>query len=197
MKEVQTRNIIFDLNGVLLLGKAKSVLDKLNLKEEEYNELINFFDNWNDMDTTDTSIEEKFNSYNFSLDIKNKYKDKLLKYYELRDVNNNLINLIKELKKNNKVYILSDNNKEASIYYKSLLNDLDGYVFSYEYNTIKKEGKLFDILLDKYNLDPKTCYFIDNTKENVDIAESKGIKGIHYQENDEEIINYFKENGLI
>lgn len=191
-------NIIFDLGGVILPGKAKDILDKLNLKEEEYNELVGFFDNWDEMDITDTSIEEKFNSYNFSYNIKNKYKDKLLKYYELRDYNNKLINLIKDLKNNNnRVYILSDNNKDASLYYKSVLKDLDGYVFSYEYKTIKKEGKLFDILLEKYSLDPSTCYFIDDTKENIEVANSKGINGILYENNDEEIINYFKERGII
>lgn len=193
------KNIIFDLGGVILLGKAKDVIDKLNVNEDEYNELIDFFSNWNDMDTTDTSIEEKFNSYNFSDSIKSKYKDKLLKYYELRDVNKNLINLIKELKKNNRVYILSDNNKDASNYYKTIdgLNDLDGYVFSYEYKTIKKDGKLFDILLEKYNLNSSDCYFIDDTKENIEVANSKGINGILYEENDQEIINYFKERGII
>ena len=193
------KNIIFDLGGVILLGKAKDVIDKLNVNEDEYNELIDFFSNWNDMDTTDTSIEEKFNSYNFSDSIKSKYKDKLLKYYELRDVNKNLINLIKELKKNNRVYILSDNNKDASNYYKTIdgLNDLDGYVFSYEYKTIKKDGKLFDILLEKYNLNPSDCYFIDDTKENIEVANSKGINGILYEENDQEIINYFKERCII
>ena len=193
------KNIIFDLGGVILLGKAKDVIDKLNVNEDEYDELIDFFSNWNDMDTTDTSIEEKFNSYNFSDSIKSKYKDKLLKYYELRDVNKNLINLIKELKKNNRVYILSDNNKDASNYYKTIdgLNDLDGYVFSYEYKTIKKDGKLFDILLEKYNLNPSDCYFIDDTKENIEVANSKGINGILYEENDQEIINYFKERGII
>lgn len=190
------KSIVFDLGGVILKGKAKDILKKLNLKEEEYNELIKFFDNWNDMDTTDQSIEEKFNSYNFSDLIKSKYKDKLLKYYELRDLNTKLLDLIKELKKNNKVYILSDNNKDASLYYKNILKDLDGYMFSYEYKTIKKDGKLFDIFLDKYNLNPKDCYFIDDTKENILVAESKGINGILYT-NDEEIINYFKERGII
>lgn len=191
-------NIIFDLGGVILPGKAKDILDKLNLKEEEYNELVGFFDNWDEMDITDASIEEKFNNYNFSYNIKNKYKDKLLKYYELRDYNNKLINLIKDLKNNNnRVYILSDNNKDASLYYKSVLKDLDGYVFSYEYKTIKKDGKLFDILLEKYSLNPSTCYFIDDTKENIEVANSKGINGILYENNDEEIINYFKERGII
>ncbi|MBQ9019247.1 MAG: HAD-IA family hydrolase [Bacilli bacterium] len=191
------KNIIFDLGGVILKGKAKDILKKIDLNESEYNELVRFFDDWNDMDTTDMSIEEKFNNYNFSNNIKSKYKDTLIKYYELRDLNTNLINLIKELKKKNKVYILSDNNKDASLYYKNILKDLDGYVFSYEYKTIKKDGKLFDIFLDKYKLNPKDCYFIDDTKENILVANSKGINGILYENNDEKIINYFKERGLI
>lgn len=192
-------NIIFDLGGVILKGKAKDILNKLNPTEEEYNEMIGFFRNWNDMDTTNMSIEEKFNAYNFSDNIISKYKDKLIKYYELRDINMNLISLIKELKKNNKVYVLSDNNKDASLYYKTIdgLDNLEGYVFSYKYGTIKNDGKLFDILLEKYNLDPKTCYFIDDTKKNIEVANSKGINGILYEGNDEEIINYFKERGLL
>ena len=191
------KNIIFDLNGVIVKGKARDVLNKLDLTEEEYNELIKFFDNWNDMDITDMNIEEKFDSYSFSENTKSKYKDVLLKYYELRDLNTNLINLIKELKNNNRVYILSDNNKAASLYYKNILNNLDGYIFSYEYKTIKKDGKLFDILLNKYNLDPKDCYFVDDTEENILVANSKGINGILYKQNDEELIEYFKEIGLI
>jgi putative hydrolase of the HAD superfamily len=190
------KNIIFDLGGVVLEGKASSVLDKLNLNEDEYNELIKFFDDWYKLDIDEETIENKYNSYNFS---NNNYKDKLLKYYELRNINMNLINLIKELNKNNKVYVLSDNNKDASIYYEKVLNELvniDGYVFSYEYKTIKREEKLFDIFLNKYNLDPSTCYFIDNTKENIEIANSKGINGILYT-SDEELINELKERGVI
>ena len=72
MKEVQTMNIIFDLGGVILKGKAKDILEKLNPTEEEYNEMIGFFSDWNDMDITNMSIEEKFNNYNFSDNIKNK-----------------------------------------------------------------------------------------------------------------------------
>ena len=189
------KNIIFDLNGVIVKGKARDVLNKLDLTEEEYNELIKFFDNWNDMDITDMNIEEKFASYNFSENTKSKYKDVLLKYYELRDLNTNLINLIKELKKNNRVYILSDNNKAASLYYKKLLNNLDGYVFSYEYKTIKKDGKLFDIFLDKYKLDPKDCYFIDDSIDNINVAISKGINA-HQFINNEDLIKYFKDNNI-
>ena len=188
------KNIIFDLNNVITIGKAVSTLDKLNLTEEEYNELVKFFDDWYKLDTDFQTIEEKFNSYNFNEELVNKYKDKLLKYYELRDLNTELLDIIKELRKNNKVYILSDNNKEASLYYKNLL-DLDGYVFSYEYKTVKREGKLFDIIIEKYNLNPKECYFIDDSIDNINVAISKGINA-HQYINNEDLIKYFKDNNI-
>ena len=190
------KNIIFDLGGVILKGKSSSVLDKLNTTKEEYNELINYFNNWEKLDIDECTIEEKFNSCNFSSTIENKYKDILLKYYELRNINIELLDLIKELKKNNKIYILSDNNRNASLYYKNLFKDLDGYIFSYEYKTIKKDGKLFDILLDKYNLNPKDCYFIDDSKENIEVAISKNINGHLYIDN-ETLYRYLKDNNII
>ena len=190
------KNIIFDLGNVILKGKASTTLDKLNPTEEEYNELIKFYDNWYNLDIDKETIEEKFNSYNFNEELTNKYKDKLLKYYELRDLNVELLDLIKKLKKNNKIYILSDNNKDASIYYKNLFSGLDGYVFSYEYKTIKKEKELFDIFLNKYNLDPSTCYFIDDSIENIEIAKSKGIN-THQYINNEDLFKYFKDNNII
>ena len=188
------KNIIFDLNNVITIGKAVSTLDKLNLAEEEYNELVKFFDDWYKLDADFQTIEEKFNSYNFNEKLVNKYKDKLLKYYLLRDLNTELLDIIKELRKNNKVYILSDNNKEASLYYKNLL-DLDGYVFSYEYKTVKREGKLFDIIIEKYNLNPKECYFIDDSIDNINVAISKGINA-HQYINNEDLIKYFKDNNI-
>ena len=190
------KNIIFDLGNVILKGKASTTLDKLNPTEEEYNELIKFYDNWYNLDIDKETIEEKFNSYNFNEELTNKYKDKLLKYYELRDLNIELLDLIKKLKKNNKIYILSDNNKDASIYYKNLFSGLDGYVFSYEYKSIKKEKELFDIFLNKYNLDPSTCYFIDDSIENIEVAKSKGIN-THQYINNEDLFKYFKDNNII
>jgi len=192
------KNIIFDLGGVILKGKASSVLDKLSTTEEEYNTLLKFFDDWYKLDTDFQTIEEKFDSCNFSEEIINKYKDKLLKYYELRDLNKELLDLIKELKKNNKVYILSNYNRVAALYYKSLdgLKDLDGYVFSYEYKLVKPEEELFQIFLDKYNLKKEDCYFIDDTLDNINIAQSIGINAHQFIGN-EDLIKYFKDNNII
>lgn len=176
MNEIDT--IIFDLGGVLLKGKPSSILDN----RKNYSELISFFNNWEELDLGNITLEDKFNECNIS----SKYKDLLLKYYEKREINIELIKLIKVLKNNNyNIYILSDNNKESYDYYKNnkSFSNIDGWVVSSQYHTVKKDGKLFEILINKYNLDVNKCLFIDDNTINIDIAKQFGIKGILYEDN--------------
>lgn len=178
------KNIIFDLGGVLLKGTPSSFLKKELLNNKEYNMLLSFFDNWENLDLGNESLEDKF----LKCKIDNKYKNILLNYYEKRDINMDLINLSKKLKSNGyKLYILSDNNKESSEYYKSnkLFDSFDGWVISCDYKTVKKDGRLFEIMLEKYNLKPNECFFIDDNTVNVEVAKRYGIKGFVYNENDD------------
>lgn len=172
--------IIFDLGGVILKDKPISVLDNLNINKNDYQELTKFFTNWNDLDLGKISLKDKLDECNFSNNILDKYKDLLLTFYEKRPINMELIDLINSLKKRNyNIYILSDNNKEAYLYYKNheFFKNIDGWVVSCNYNTVKKDGKLFAILLNKYNLDASKCLFIDDNSNNIDIAKNYGIKG--------------------
>ena len=182
------KNIIFDLGGVLLKDTPKSVLDKLNIDEEEYNLLLNFFEDWENLDLGIESLEDKYIKCNFPNQLSDKYRDILVRYYEKREINLELINLAQKLKKAGyNLYILSDNNKEASNYCQNsnLFKIFDGWVVSCDYKTLKKDGKLFEILLDKYNLNSSECYFIDNAKINIEIAKKYGIIGyIYNEEND-------------
>ena len=182
------KNIIFDLGGVILKGTPLSVLDKFNLNSNDYEELKGFFIDWKKLDLGIESLENKFNSCNYSNYIISNYKNILINYYKLRDINFELIELIKKLKNNNyNVYILSDNNKESDLYYRELelFNNIDGWILSCNYQKLKKDGLLFEILLNKYNLNPRECYFIDNTKDNIVIAGKYGIKGYLFNENDD------------
>lgn len=46
--------------------------------------------------------------------------------------------------------------------------------------TIKPEEEIYRICLERNNLKPEDCVFIDDNKENVESAEKLGIKGIIY-----------------
>lgn len=59
-----------------------------------------------------------------------------------------------------------------------LLHGFDGRVVSYEVGYSKKDGTIYDILLEKYHLNASECLFIDDIQKNVDIGEEHGISGI-------------------
>lgn len=184
---ITIKNVIFDLGGVILKDKPISVLKKLNISDETYDTLKTFFSDWKELDLGNKTLEEKYNECKFSKEIDALYKDYLLNYYKYREINIELINLIERLKKKNyKVYILSDNNKESYDYYKNneLFKNIDGWVLSCEYHTVKKEGKIFNILLDRFNLKANECYFIDDNVDNIMIGKEYGINGYVFNESD-------------
>ena len=196
---IYIKNIIFDLGGVLLKGKSSSVLNNLDLDHKTFSELIKFFVNNIDLDLGNETVEERLKKCGFNNEILNKYKDLLLNYYKYRELNYDLIKILNKLKQNKyNIYILSDNNKEAYEYYKSskYFKNIDGWVISYEYNTTKKDGILFDIFLKKYNLNPKECYFIDDKLINIEVATKKGIKSFQFNENIDSLLNDMRDNNI-
>lgn len=56
----------------------------------------------------------------------------------------------------------------------------DGIVVSGEEGMIKPDPRLYQTLLERYDIDPATAIFIDDNKANVDAAEALGIHGIHF-----------------
>ena len=195
------KNIIFDLGGVILKEKPISTLKKIDIDDKTYNDLKRFFDDWENLDLGNELLEDKYNKCNFSYEYK-VYKDFLINHYEYRDINLEILNLIKLLKQNNyNVYILSDNNKDTYNYYKNSLDfkDIDGWVVSCDYNSLKKDGILFDILINKFNLNTGECYFIDDNPINIEEAYKHGIKGYIFNEKDDinKLYDDMKNEGIL
>jgi 2-haloacid dehalogenase len=46
---------------------------------------------------------------------------------------------------------------------------------------IKPQAAIYNLTLDRYQIDPNTAVFIDDRKSNVDGAIASGMKGIHFQ----------------
>ena len=55
---------------------------------------------------------------------------------------------------------------------------MDGGLLSCDYRVIKPDPAFYRILLEKYDLDPARCVFLDDTEENLKTARTLGIRTI-------------------
>ena len=58
---------------------------------------------------------------------------------------------------------------------------LDGGILSYQEKVVKPMPEIYEILIERYNLVPEECVFIDDTMENLAGAQKFGIHTIHFR----------------
>lgn len=61
-----------------------------------------------------------------------------------------------------------------------ILQMIDRYVVSAEEHLIKPDPRLFQVLLDRYQLKAEDCIFVDDNPDNVAAACRMGMHGIHF-----------------
>lgn len=87
-------------------------------------------------------------------------------------------NLIEDLKNAGyKLYVLSNMSREFIDYLRerSVYAFFDGEVISCEEHTVKPERRIYEILLSRYDLEPRNTMFIDDRQANIDAAAEFGI----------------------
>ncbi len=111
----------------------------------------------------------------------------------------NIPGIVKKLKSNYKIGLLSDHVREWMDYIEKehkLSEIFDNCVYSYQVSDIKLGcGIMFEKVLDEMNADASETIFIDNYDKNVEKAESMGIVGIVYK-NSEQLINDLRILGV-
>ena len=97
------------------------------------------------------------------------------------DIYREVFPVLSELKKKgDRIFVLSNTSK---VFY-DLLDEqlsplkelLDGFVLSCDIKAIKPDLAMFKEILDKYQLDPANCIFLDDIEDNTSASEKLGIK---------------------
>ena len=85
-----------------------------------------------------------------------------------------------------KLYVLSNMSREFIDFLRKqdVYANFDGDVVSCEVGVVKPMPEIYDLLLDRFSLDPGDTIFIDDRKENIEAAEAKGISAFHFDRND-------------
>lgn len=174
------KNIILDIGGVFFDDSKRNVEKLLNkncdniykiaygkgfkkclLGEISVKEYINSLRN-----------EENFNDLNYILK-----KDNLVRSYPL--IKNNF-EYIKSLKERGfQLYLLTNITEDSYNYINNLINInkiFNGGIFSYQEHLIKPDYDIYNLLINRFNLDKKETIFFDDKEKNVVAANNVGIK---------------------
>lgn len=173
------KNIVLDIGGVFfddskkniekLLGKNCDIIYKLaygkSFKEcllgnKKVNEHIESLSNY-----------KEFEDLKYILSKKN-----LSKSYPLTITN---FEYIKTLKKQGyKLYLLTNITEDSYNYINDLINInsiFDGGIYSYQEHIIKPDKRVYNLLINKYNLKRSETIFFDDKEKNVISAINQGI----------------------
>jgi 2-haloacid dehalogenase len=187
---MKIKAIIFDLGGVLVDWNPdylfRNVFD--DAEKKKY-----FFDNictpdWNEEQDAGRSIQEATET----LVAKHpEWKEQIETYYDrweemLGGPIHDTVAILKELKERGHYKIYALTNWSAELFPKALelydfLHWFDGRVVSGDEKMRKPATEFYQVLLDRYNLQPNETIFIDDNLRNINAAEDMGIKSIHFQ----------------
>ncbi|MDD4686200.1 MAG: HAD family phosphatase [Clostridia bacterium] len=184
------KNIVFDVNGVLLKTELTGCLDVFNWSYNVKEEIKNILKS----ELGGQYLDGKMSRRAFLKLLLKNYPENRTEinqvftrefWRQIMPPNDDTFNLLKELKnKNYNIYILSNMNKDMADYFRTLHNveeHLNGAVFSYEVGVKKPTHKIYQFLLNKYDLNPLETLFIDDIKENTKTAQNLGMKIINFK----------------
>ena len=179
------KNIVFDNGGVIVKYSAESYLDVFKFDKDKQKQLDTLFvsNEWVSFAKGEMTSEQfkqfalnKFPQY--SSDVEKILDVESLKF--MIPVYAKTLEFIFDLKKAGyKIYLLSDINEDTITYLNTTIPNFeemfDGIVYSCRVGMVKKEGRVFDYLLNEFNLIASETLFLDDSVTNLTKASERNI----------------------
>ena len=196
------KNLIFDMGNVLMRYDPEVPLREYVSSEQARNlirkELFQGPE-WVERDRGTISIEEMYESV--AKRIPEQYHEELKKCVYGWDI------CMEPLEKSAKLcedarrwgystYVLSNAADEFYRYFPkfSSLEDFDGVMVSSDVHLIKPDVRIYECLLETYQLNPEECLFFDDREDNVEGARKAGMQARVFTEDYEKLRAFLKEN---
>jgi len=185
----QVNTVIFDLGGVLIDWNPLYLYKKIFDHEKD----IRFFlDNvctkeWNENQDAGYPLAQATDDL-----IKKypQYQDEINAYYTrwremFGDYNAHSVSILEKLHLQKKHRLLALTNWSAETFHPvkdsyPFLNYFEGIVVSGDEKIKKPDYKIYQILLNRYNVNAKESVFIDDALENIEAADDLGFQTIHF-----------------
>ncbi len=181
--------IIFDLGNVLINWEPKLLYNKIFDSEEKTN---HFLENictltWNEEQDAGRSLEAGTKAL---IEEYPQHETEIKAYYDrweemLNGAIEGSVAIFRQLKASGKYKIYALTNWSAELFPVALrefdfLNWFDGIVMSGDEGIRKPEAAFFQILFDRYQVNPADAVFIDDNLRNIEAARKLGIQSIRF-----------------
>lgn len=181
------RAIIFDLNGIFLKSELlnKRVEKKWGISKEQFLPALTEIMNVVRKPGAPSSFslwQPYFKRWKLAVS-----EDEFFNFWfsgEKLDVE--LLQLSQKLRKRGiKIFVLSNNFKERTEYYRTNFPELSGSVdktyFSWETGMVKPDPNAWKIILAENRLKPEECLYFDDSEKNVLTAKKMGIRSYLFE----------------
>ena len=180
------RNIVFDIGNVLAEFSWREHLARFGFtgeKAERIGKAMMLNPTWNELDRGVWSREKLLQSF---------IKEAPDLEQEIRLVFSDLSTIVRKFPKSDS-WVQSLKDRGYHVYYLSnyssyvrkdtekeltFMKLMDGGIMSYEVQLIKPDLAIYQTLMERYDLQPEECVFLDDTVRNVEAAQALGIAGI-------------------
>jgi len=185
MSNVKLKAIIFDAGGVYLKGsfadfisKAHKILGINNMPNVDSKAISN-----PDFNKGIIAIEEFFKKL-FGMPISENQMKEIKNIWVINwTATDEMIKLVRGLKKNYKLAILSNSDDLGvkNCFKNDWFSYFDCLVLSHKVGIVKPDKRIYKIVLDKLNLEARDCLFIDDQEEALKPAKEMGMETILFK----------------
>jgi len=180
--------VVFDLGGVLIHWDPRHLYRKLMKDEAAVEEFLANVctQDWNEKQDAGRSFAEA----EAELVAIHADKEHLIRAFGSRfdemipGANEDVVAILMELKaRHTPLFALTNWSAETFVSQRArfpFLNAFDGILVSGEERLIKPDVRIFQLLVDRYRLDPRQTVFVDDVAQNAAAAGAVGIHGIQF-----------------
>lgn len=197
------KTVIFDIGNVLVDFCWEKFYRSFGYSDEMFKRLAKatvFDDMWNQFDKGVLSEEEMLqifiqNDPGIEQEIRTIFQN-ISGIIEVYDYTTDWIHELQQ--KGYQVLILSNFSEKCYRECGSKMDfvkEADGAVISYIEKKIKPDDEMYELIIERYHLNPEECVFLDDKSENVAAAEKFGIHGIVFK-NREDALMKMKDLGI-
>ncbi len=183
------KNIVFDIGNVLVDFRLKEFLAEKGFDGPIIKRLLKasvMSPYWEQFERADITEDEAMRAFvNLDPEIEQELNEAFSNIHGMLTIREYAVPWIRSLKEAGyRVYYLSNYSKKAYDECRdslAFMDDMDGGFLSFQQRMTKPDPRIYTSFLEHFQLKPQESVFIDDTEQNVAVAESLGFHGIVFR----------------